>query len=42
VSHKAIFFALLGVSFWFLGRYAEKAYTALKEKIIDSLGTGGG
>jgi hypothetical protein len=30
VSHKAIFFALLGVSFWFLGRYAEKAYTALK------------
>jgi hypothetical protein len=35
VSHKAIFFALLAVSFWFIGRYSEKAFNALKEKLVE-------
>lgn len=33
VSHKAIFFAVLAVSFWLVGRYAEKAYNALKGRL---------
>jgi hypothetical protein len=35
VSHKAIFFALLAASFWFIGRYSEKAFNALKEKLVE-------
>jgi hypothetical protein len=35
VTHKALFFALLGVSFWFLGRYSEKAFNALKGKLLE-------
>lgn len=35
VAHKAIFFAILALSFWLLGRYAEEVYNKLKEKIID-------
>jgi hypothetical protein len=35
VSHKAIFFAVLAVSFWVAGRYSEKAYNALKGKLVE-------
>jgi hypothetical protein len=35
VTHKALFFALLGVSFWLLGRYSEKAFNALKGKLLE-------
>ncbi len=35
VSHKAIFFAILGVSFWVVGRYSEKAFNALKGKLLE-------
>lgn len=37
VFHKAIFFALLALSFWLLGRYSEKAFNALKKNWIDIL-----
>lgn len=33
-SHKAIFFAVLAVSFWLIGRYAEKTFNALKGKLL--------
>jgi hypothetical protein len=35
VSHKAIFFAVLGLSFWVVGRYSEKAFNALKERLLE-------
>lgn len=38
VSHKAIFFALLAISFWFIGRYSERAFNALKEKLVEMPG----
>lgn len=34
VSHKAIFFAVLAISFWVVGRYSEKAFNALKERLL--------
>jgi len=38
VSHKAIFFAILAVSFWVLGRYGEKVYNGLKERLLEVQG----
>ncbi len=35
VSHKAAFFAVLAVSFWLVGRYSEKAFNALKERLVE-------
>lgn len=35
VSHKAIFFAILAASFWLVGRYSEKAFNALKGKLLE-------
>jgi hypothetical protein len=35
VSHKAIFFAILGISFWIVGKYSERAFNALKGKLIE-------
>jgi len=35
VSHKAIFFAVLAISFWLVGRYSEKAFNTLKEKLVE-------
>ncbi len=34
-THKAIFFAILGLSFWILGRYSEKAWNRLKSGFMD-------
>lgn len=34
VSHKAIFFAVLAVSFWLVGRYSEKVFNTLKGKLL--------
>lgn len=33
--HKAIFFAILAFSFWIIGRYSEKIWNSLKEKVLD-------
>lgn len=35
VTHKAIFFAILALSFWLVGRYAERVFNSLKERIVD-------
>lgn len=36
VTHKAIFFVILALSFWLVGRYSEKAVNLLKEKLVDT------
>lgn len=35
-THKAVFFALLGLSFWLLGRYSEKAWNKIKNRLLES------
>ncbi|MDA3901790.1 MAG: DUF2157 domain-containing protein [Spirochaetes bacterium] len=35
VAHKAVFFALLAISFWLVGRYSERVYNLLKCRIED-------
>lgn len=35
VSHKAIFFALLAISFWLVGRYSEKVMETVKGKLLE-------
>jgi hypothetical protein len=35
VSHKALFFAILAASFWIVGRYSEKAFNALKGRLLE-------
>ena len=37
-THKAIFFALMGLSFWMFGRYAEKIWTLGSEPYIEKQG----
>ncbi|NLW49134.1 MAG: DUF2157 domain-containing protein [Firmicutes bacterium] len=36
--HKALFFAILAVSFWAVGRYSEKVWNKIKEKMFDEEG----
>lgn len=38
VTHKAIFFAILAISFWVIGRYSEKVWNKIKEKMLDDEG----
>lgn len=35
VSHKAIFFALLAISFWFVGRYSEKVFETVRDRLLE-------
>ncbi|MBN2434041.1 MAG: DUF2157 domain-containing protein [Spirochaetes bacterium] len=35
VAHKAVFFAILAISFWLVGRYSERVYNLLKCRIKD-------
>lgn len=35
VSHKAIFFGILGISFWLIGRYSEKVLETVKGKVLE-------
>jgi hypothetical protein len=38
VTHKAIFFAILAISFWVIGRYSEKVWNNIKERMLDDEG----
>lgn len=38
VTHKAIFFAILAISFWIIGRYSEKVWNKIKGKMLDDEG----
>ncbi len=35
VSHKAIFFAILAISFWFVGRYSEKVFETVRDRLLE-------
>jgi MFS family permease len=38
VAHKAIFFTILALSFWVIGRYSEKIWNSIKAKVLDDDG----
>ncbi len=38
VTHKALFFTILAISFWVIGKYSEKAWNTIKGKMLDDEG----
>lgn len=38
VTHKAVFFVFLAISFWIIGRYSEKIWNLIKERVFDDEG----